>query len=82
MSRNIEIIQAGHDLPSIHELVQLKSRDVLISPIWAGEAELQIFNHPCLELPDLRPASYEYWELLLLEAVAVDKAFRLVEVDV
>jgi hypothetical protein len=37
--------------------VQLRSRDVKISPIWKGEATLEIFDHPYLELPDLRPAN-------------------------
>jgi acetoacetate decarboxylase len=50
-----ELIAGKHDLPAVHELVQLKSRDVHISPIWKGEAELRIFDHPYLELPELRP---------------------------
>jgi acetoacetate decarboxylase len=40
-----------------HELVQLKSRDIRISPIWTGDATLRLFDHPYLELPDLRPTS-------------------------
>jgi acetoacetate decarboxylase len=52
-----ELVAGKHDLPAVHELVQLKSRDVQISPIWAGDAELQIFDHPYLELPDLRPTA-------------------------
>jgi hypothetical protein len=36
-------------------MVQLKSRDVQISPIWKGEAALRILDHPYLELPDLKP---------------------------
>jgi acetoacetate decarboxylase len=50
-----ELVAGRHDLPAVYELVQLKSRDVSISPIWKGEAELRIFDHPYLELPDLRP---------------------------
>jgi acetoacetate decarboxylase len=50
-----ELIAGKHDLPAVYELVQLKSRDVHISPIWKGEAELQIFDNPYLELPELRP---------------------------
>lgn len=50
-----ELVAGRYDLPAVHELVQLKSRDVQVSPIWAGKAELQIFDHPYLELPDLRP---------------------------
>ena len=26
-----------------------------ISPIWKGEATLRVFEHPYLELPELRP---------------------------
>jgi len=44
-------------LPAVYELVQLKSREVQISPIWKGEADLQIFDHPYLELPDLCPTA-------------------------
>ena len=50
-----ELTAGRHERPAVYELVQLKSRDVHISPIWKGEAILQIFNHPYLELPDLRP---------------------------
>ena len=50
-----ELIAGRHDRPAVHELVQLKSRDVHISPIWKGDAEFRVFDHPHLELPDLRP---------------------------
>jgi hypothetical protein len=52
-----ELAAGKHDQPAVHELVQLKSRDIHISPIWKGEAALRIFDHPYLELPDLRPTS-------------------------
>ncbi|MFZ1830343.1 MAG: acetoacetate decarboxylase family protein [Candidatus Competibacteraceae bacterium] len=52
-----ELVAGKHDLPAIHELVQLKSRDVQISPIWKGDASMQVFEHPYLELPDLRPTA-------------------------
>ncbi|WP_371377360.1 acetoacetate decarboxylase family protein [Sporomusa aerivorans] len=52
-----ELATEKHDLPAVHELVQLKSRDVKISPVWKGEATMSIFDHPYLELPDLRPVS-------------------------
>lgn len=50
-----ELVAGKHDLPAVHELVQLKSRDVHISPIWKGSATLEFFAHPSLELPELRP---------------------------
>lgn len=52
-----ELAAGKHDSPAVHELVQLKSRDVQISPIWKGSAAFQIFDHPYLELPDLRPTA-------------------------
>jgi acetoacetate decarboxylase len=52
-----ELVAGKHDLPAVHELVQLKSRDVQISPIWKGEAAMEILDHPYLELPDLRPTA-------------------------
>ena len=52
-----ELAAGRHDSPAVHELVQLRSRDVKLSPIWKGEAALQIFDHPYLELPDLRPVT-------------------------
>jgi acetoacetate decarboxylase len=52
-----ELVAGKHDRPAVHELVQLKSRDVQISPIWKGEASLQFFDHPYLELPSLRPVT-------------------------
>ena len=52
-----ELISGKHDQPAIHELVQLKSRDVVISPIWKGDAVMEVFDHPHLEFSDLRPTS-------------------------
>ncbi len=52
-----ELEKEKHDQPVVHELVQLKSRDVKISPIWKGPAKLNIFENPYTELTDLKPAS-------------------------
>ncbi|AKL97316.1 acetoacetate decarboxylase [Clostridium aceticum] len=52
-----ELIKDKYDKPSVHQLVQLKSRDVRISSIWKGEASMEIFHHPHTELPDLKPTS-------------------------
>lgn len=51
------LTQDRHDDPAVHELVQLKSRDVSISPIWKGNAELTFFENPHNELTDLKPIS-------------------------
>jgi len=50
-----DLVAGKHDQPAVHELVQLKSRDVQISPIWKGDATMTVFDHPYIELPDLRP---------------------------
>jgi acetoacetate decarboxylase len=50
-----ELAAGRHDEPAVYELVQLKSRDVHVSDIWKGEATLKFFDHPYLELPELRP---------------------------
>ena len=50
-----ELALGKHDQPAVHELVQLKSRDIQVSPIWTGDAEMEFFDHPYLELPRLRP---------------------------
>jgi len=57
MTQWVRNVSGRHDRPAVHELVQLKSRDVHISPIWKGDAELRVFDHPCLELPDLLPTT-------------------------
>lgn len=52
-----ELTKDKHMQPAIHELVQLKSRNVNISPIWKGDASLKIFDHPYIELPSLQPTA-------------------------
>ncbi|MCE5335990.1 MAG: acetoacetate decarboxylase family protein [Desulfobacteraceae bacterium] len=79
--RHFPELAAGlHDAPAVHELVQLKSRDVRISPIWKGDAELKVFDHPCLELPDLRPvkvfAGYRFSCTLTVDDVVVLRSLK------
>lgn len=75
-----ELAAGKHDLPAVHELVQLKSRDVRISPIWKGEAELKILDHPCIELPDLKPftviAGYRFSIALTVDDLVLLKNLR------
>jgi len=52
-----ELRQDRQDQPAVHELVQLKSRDVAISTIWKGKAALNLYDHPHNELYDLKPVS-------------------------
>lgn len=54
-----ELVLGKHDTPAVHELVQLKSRDVHISPIWKGDAAITIYDNPYIELADLRPVDGE-----------------------
>ncbi len=46
-----DLIAGRHDLPLVHELVQLKSRDVQVSLIWKGEADLKILRIPTPNSP-------------------------------
>ena len=50
-----ELAAGKHDQPAVHELVQLKSRDAQVSPIWKGDATLELFDSPHVELTDLCP---------------------------
>ncbi|MCG8549412.1 MAG: acetoacetate decarboxylase family protein [Desulfobacterales bacterium] len=52
-----ELRQDRYERPAVHELVQLKSRDVALSTIWEGKSSLNIYDHPYNELYDLRPIS-------------------------
>jgi acetoacetate decarboxylase len=56
--RYFPTLESGkHDEPPVHELVQLKSRDVQFSTIWTGDASLRILDHPHLEIGDLAPTA-------------------------
>lgn len=52
-----ELTAGKHDQPAIYELVQLKSRDIQVSTVWKGDAAMQFFDNPYLELSQLRPAT-------------------------
>jgi acetoacetate decarboxylase len=52
-----DLAHGRHEQPLIHELVQLKSRDVQISAIWTGDATLDFFDNPYIELHELQPTS-------------------------
>jgi len=52
-----ELAAGRHERPAVHELVRLKSRDTRVSAIWTGDAELEVFAHPYLELPALAPTA-------------------------
>lgn len=45
------------DAPLINDLVQLKSKNVTVSPIWKGEATLELSDDPSLEISGLKPIS-------------------------
>ena len=76
-----ELMAGRHEQPAVYELVQLKSRDVYISPIWQGEAVLKFFEHPFLELYDLRPvtvgAGYRFSCALTVDDLALLKDLRV-----
>ena len=50
-----QLEKAKQDVPAVHELVRLKSRDVTVSPVLRGPASLAVFDHPYNELSDLKP---------------------------
>lgn len=50
-----ELVAGKHDSPAVYELVQLKSRDVKISPIWKGSASLKVYGQPHQEIGELAP---------------------------
>jgi acetoacetate decarboxylase len=69
-----------HEKPLVYDLVQLKSRDVRVSPVWKGEARLEIFEHPRLEVYELRPvkvlAGYRFSFALTVDDVVVLRDLR------
>ena len=52
-----ELIKDKQAEPKFDELVKLVSRDVTLSTIWEGDAELTLFDHPYTELSCLQPES-------------------------
>jgi hypothetical protein len=54
--RHFPRLSAGqHDTPSVHELVQLRARNVSIENPMIGNASLTFFDHPGLELAAFKP---------------------------
>ena len=49
-----ELVAGRHDHPAVHELVQLKSRDVHVSPIWKG-ARPPVLRSSLPRAAELRP---------------------------
>lgn len=74
-----------HDRPAVHELVQLKSRDVQVSPIWKGEAMLNVLDHPHTELAALRPqetlAGYRFSCALTVDDLVLLRDLRAAGVE-
>jgi acetoacetate decarboxylase len=58
--RHFPRLAAGHhDDPQVHELVRSRSRDRAVSEIWAGSAELALFDAPGEEHTLLAPVSVQ-----------------------
>jgi hypothetical protein len=54
--RHFPRLAAGrHDEPAVHELVRARSRDRVVSPIWEGTGELELYPAPNEELAALAP---------------------------
>lgn len=66
--------------PLLHDLVQLKSRDVCVSQVWKGDAELALHPHPTLELSLLGPVrvgpGYRFSTALTVDELVVLKDLR------
>jgi acetoacetate decarboxylase len=50
-----QFIAGQYEVPAVHELVKVKPRNIQASAIWKGDASLTVFDHPYIELADLRP---------------------------
>ncbi len=55
-----DLVAGNHGKPLVHDLVQLKSRDVRFGDIWRGEASLEILDTPTTEFAALKPVSVGY----------------------
>lgn len=56
--RHFPRLSAGrHDDPAVHELVQLRARDVTVENLMVGQASLALSDHPGLELSAFMPLS-------------------------
>ncbi|CAN7259601.1 acetoacetate decarboxylase family protein [Trinickia sp. LjRoot230] len=54
--RHFPQLSAGqYDTPAVHELAQLRSRDIAIDHLHIGSASLELEPHPALELEAFRP---------------------------
>jgi acetoacetate decarboxylase len=50
-----QLAATKHETPAVHELVEARSRDRSISPIWEGSARLELLAAPNEEHDALRP---------------------------
>ncbi len=66
--------------PLLHDLVQLRSRNVQVSQVWKGDAELALHAHPTLELSLLKPErvgfGYRFSMALTVDDLVVLKDLR------
>lgn len=66
---------ANHGQPLLHQLVRQKTRDIQLSDIWKGEAELSMFDSPTHELGALKPlkvgAGYRYTFAMTIDDLSV-----------
>jgi hypothetical protein len=74
-----DLCKSGHDSPLVHDLVQLRSRDVSFGNIWRGSASLTILDSPISELQLLRPISvgsgYHFSFALTVDDLVVKRRF-------
>lgn len=74
-----DLCKSGHDKPLVHDLVQLRSRDVTFGNIWRGSSTLTILDSPISELQLFRPSSvgfgYRFSFALTVDDLVVRRRF-------
>jgi acetoacetate decarboxylase len=79
--RHFPRLSAGrHDEPQVHELVRARSRDRSVSPIWEGDATLELFAAPGEEHTMLAPLTvargYRFTFAYTVDDLEVVKEYR------
>ncbi|BBU30320.1 acetoacetate decarboxylase [Burkholderia sp. THE68] len=74
-----DLSKGNHGNPLVHDLVQLKSRDVQIGEIWKGDADLEMLDDPSFEVSALRPleviAGYRFSFAFTVDDILVLKRY-------
>lgn len=70
-----DLEKTNHARPLVDQLVRQKTRDIVLSDIWTGPAELSVFDSPTHELGRLKPvkvgAGYRYTFAMTIDDLSV-----------